>query len=396
MINLTTANNALKTVYLDVLDNLLNLSVNPFFAKIKKTSQGVYGKEIKVLAPYGINGGITATSETGELPVIGGNKYVNFTSELKNLYGAIEISDKAVRASQNSAGAFVNLLNDEMEGLIKSSAYNLSRMIYGDGTGLIAEMAAQDSSGKMFTMKSVDGYVEGMVVDIYDIHGEMYIEDGKKLTITKIDRAKKQVSVDRVVSPLEMVEGGGYFLVIQNSFNNELTGVDAVFSYDLPTLYGLKRSEYSFMRGAITRISEQLPFTEMEMLKSIDTAEEQAGTKINFIASNSAIRRHYQSKLIEEGRNIQTIDLGNGFKAMDFYGIPYVSDKFVGEERMFMLDTDTFTLHQMCDWEWMTDENGNVLSQKAGYPVYTATLVKYADLICSRPYGQAKIMDIKL
>ena len=35
---------------------------------------------------------------------------------LKKLYGTIEISDKAIRASRTSAGAFVNLLNAEMEG----------------------------------------------------------------------------------------------------------------------------------------------------------------------------------------------------------------------------------------------------------------------------------------
>jgi len=394
MINLTTANSALKTVYLDVLDNLLNVAVNPLFAKIKKTSQGVYGKEIKVLAPYGINGGISATSETGELPMVGGNKYLNFTSELKNLYGAIEISDKAIRASQNSAGAFVNLLNDEMEGLVKSSAYNLSRMLYGDGRGLISEIDNQSTTENSFTMATIEGFIEGMVVDIYDTAGELYIEGGRNLTIKKVDIANKKVFVDKAVPALEQVTMGGYHLCVQNSAFNELTGVDAIFSYYIKQLYGLSKSDYSFLRGPMTEINESNPFNEMLMIKSIDMAEEQAGSKINFIASTSAIRRHYQAQLISEGRNIQTVDLGNGFKALDFYGVPFVSDKFVAPDTMYFLDTDAFTLHQMCDWEWMADESGNVLSQKAGYPVYTATLVKYADLICSRPAGQAKILKI--
>jgi len=167
MVNLTTANSALKTVYLDVLDNLLNVSTNPLFAKIKKTTKGVTGKEIKVLAPYGFNGGITATSETGMLPSAAGNNYVNFTSELKNLYGCIEISDKAVRASQNSAGAFVNLLNDEMEGLIQSSAFNLSRMIYSNGKGLLSEIVKSYSASE-YQVKDVTLLLEGMIVDVYD------------------------------------------------------------------------------------------------------------------------------------------------------------------------------------------------------------------------------------
>ena len=43
---------------------------------------------------------------------------------------------------------------------------------------------------------------------------------------------------------------------------------------------------------------------------------------------------------------------------------------------------------------WLEDENGKVLRQNAGKPTYTATLVKYADLICTRPCGQAVLTGI--
>ena len=139
MVTLTTAENALKTVYLGVVSDQLNINANPLLAKIKHSNADVWGKEIRKLAPYGINGGIGAGSEDGSLPKASGNKYVQFVSTLKNLYGTIEISDKAIRASQNNAGAFVNLLNAEMEGLIKASTFNLSRMLYGDGSGFLTK-----------------------------------------------------------------------------------------------------------------------------------------------------------------------------------------------------------------------------------------------------------------
>lgn len=44
--------------------------------------------------------------------------------ESKDLWDTIEISDKATRSSTNNESAFVNLLNDEMDGLIKSSSFN--------------------------------------------------------------------------------------------------------------------------------------------------------------------------------------------------------------------------------------------------------------------------------
>jgi len=389
MINLTTANSALKTVYLDVLDNLLNVGTNPLFGKIKKTTQGVYGKEIKVLAPYGINGGVSATSETGELPKVSNNHYLNFTSELKNLYGRLEISDKAVRASQNSAGAFVNLLNDEMEGLIKSSAFNLSRMLYSDGSGELCEILSVDADKRTIKVSNINVFMEGMLIDIEDSGSREMI--ATQLEVVNVDRANSKIKVSADVVN-EYINDGGFFIYVQNSKNNEITGVDALFNASVATLYGLSKSNYSCVNGL--NVPNVGTLTEMGIIKNIDAVEEVSGGKVNFISCSSAVRRKYQELLIAANRNVATIDLGNGFKAIDFYGIPMVADKFVKNDRMYLLNTDDFTLHQMCDWEWMASEDGNILSQKAGYPVYTATLVKYANLICSRPTAQCRMSGI--
>ena len=393
MVNLTTANNALKTVYLDVLDNLLNVSTNPLFAQIKKTTQGVYGKEIKVLAPYGINGGISATSETGELPQASHNSYVNFVTDLKNLYGRIEISDKAVRASQNSAGAFVNLLNDEMEGLIKSSAFNLSRMIYGNGTGILSEITDVSTDGKTLTVEDATKFIEGMIVDIMDGGTWVLAEGGAKHEIIGVDRIQKKITFANAIT-VEDLADGGFYLVNQNSYGNELTGIDTFFTDTIANVYGLNKSMYPFMKGITHNGVGAL--TEVAILEDIDKVEENTGAKINFISCSSAVRRQYQALLIAGNRNVPTIDLGNGFKALDFYGIPMVSDRFVRSNQMYLLDTDSITLHQMCDWEWMTDDSGNVLSQKADRAVYSATLVKYADMIVSRPNSICRLNGITI
>jgi hypothetical protein len=114
---------------------------------------GVYGKNIIKMAPIGLNGGVGAGSETGVLPSAKGNRYAQFKTTLKNLYGQIAISDKAIRASSTSAGAFVDLLNAEMEGLLTASKFNLGRMLYGDGSGALATVTA--TSGNTITFNSI-------------------------------------------------------------------------------------------------------------------------------------------------------------------------------------------------------------------------------------------------
>ena len=162
MIDLNSAQSALKDAYLSAVSNVLNTQTNPLFAKIKQTSTDVYGRQIIKVAPIGINGGIGAGTETGELPVANGNNYVQLKTTLKNLYGTLEISDKAVRTSANSNGAFVDLLSAEMEGLLSSSKFNLARMLYGDGSGAVATVADVASDG--IVVDSVKNVIEGMVV----------------------------------------------------------------------------------------------------------------------------------------------------------------------------------------------------------------------------------------
>ena len=133
MVTTQSADSVLKSYYLGVVADQLNKEANTLLARIRQTTSDVWGRDVRKAVRIGVNGGVGAGTEEGALPAAGGNRYAQFVSTLKNLYGTIEISDKAIRASQSNEGAFVNLLNDEMEGLVKSSAYNFGRMLFGDG-----------------------------------------------------------------------------------------------------------------------------------------------------------------------------------------------------------------------------------------------------------------------
>ena len=107
---------------------------------------------------------------------------------MKNLYGTIEISDKAVRASQNDVGAFVNLLNAEMEGLVKASSFNFGRMLYGDGTGVLATVVGDEGSN-VVKVDSVKNLYEGMVIDVLLANGTNSTVTGRR--IIAVNRASQ-------------------------------------------------------------------------------------------------------------------------------------------------------------------------------------------------------------
>ena len=384
MVTISSAENALKTLYLGVLAEQLNVGVNPLLAKIGQTSADVWGKEVVKLAPYGVNGGVGSGTESGDLPGCAGNNYAQFKLTLKNFYGNIEISDKAIRASANSAGAFVNLLNSEMEGLLKSSKFNFGRMLYGDGSGLIATTVGNTSSStNVLTVDSVKNLMEGMVIDVYDT-SDMIVSNLTGVRIISIDRAKKEITLSASASS---VLGEGYKIYVQNSKDNELTGLEAIFG--TANLYGLDRNDYSFLNPY--KVTDTTGVSTEAIQAAIDSIEEVAGGTIDFIVSSYKVRRAYIEYLSLNRTNLDYMNLDGGFKALSYSGIPFVADRFVDDKTMYLLNTSDFKLHQLCDWLWIEGEGGTVLHQVANKAVYTATLVKYADLLCERPMGQAKI-----
>lgn len=384
MVTLTTAENALKTLYLGVVSNQLNTSINPLFSKIKQSTSDVWGKEIRKLAPYGLNGGVGAGTETGDLPKAGENTYVQLQQTLKNLFGTIEISDKAIRASQNSAGAFVNLLNDEMEGLIKAASFNFGRMLFGDGSGILATITS--ISGDEFTVNNVKNLMEGMTVDFRNNSG--VLATGKGVRITKVDRAAKSFKTNAAIIG---VVANSTHVTVQNSFNSELTGLGKIFA-STGEIYGLNKEQYSWL--VPYKNNEAISISDNAIQTAIDNIDDLSGSTINFLVCSAGVKRAYQDYLNTFKRNIDVMDLTGGYKAISYSGVPLISDRFCPNKTLYLLNTNEFTLHQLCDWAWLEGEDGKVIKQIPGKPVYTATLVKYADLICGQISGQGVFTNI--
>lgn len=379
MVTLQNAENALKTVYLGTVTDLLNTRVNPLLSKIEQTSADVWGKEIRTAARFGINGGIGAGDEDGNLPDAYGNKYLQFVTTLKNLYGQIEISDKAIRASADGRGAFTDLLNAELEGLLNASKFNLGRMLYGDGSGKLCTFKVADD---VATVDSTRNLIEGLVVDVFGSTGT------KKGTarITYVDRAAKKVTLDDTTITIAT----GDTMFVQGSKDKEITGLGALFNGT--SIYGVQKSAHPFLKPYTKNVGTSID--EIVIQEAIDTLENDAGSTVDFISCSQDVKYSFIEYMSSFKRNIDVMELDGGFKTLSYNGLPLVYDRFVPDGTMYLLNTKAFKLHQLCDWRFLETENGKILRQNQGKPTYTATLVKYCDLICQKPNGQAMLTGI--
>ena len=387
MITLTTAQNALKTVYLDAVTTQLNEKVDPVFSKIKQSSADVYGRNIIKLVPYGLNGGVGTGTEEGALPTSRETNYVNFTTTLKNLFGTVEISDKAIRASANDEGAFVNLLTAEMDNLLESSKFNLTRMFYGDGSGSLATISTITPLSKTMVVNTTAPFMQGMVLDFY-IEG-ILDPSMQGVVVTNVNHTTKVITLDKISNQFTNANASKYKVYIQGSKDRELTGLGALFSSS-QTLYGLTRANYTGLMP-LSRSIATANFNEMAIQTMIDDIEAHSSYQPNVLVTTSTLYYSIITSIATYTKNIDSTILEGGVQSVALSGIPLIRNKFCPDSKLMLLNTDLFTLHQLCDWEWLCNNDGSILKQKDGYPTYSATLVKYADLICDRPNAQGII-----
>lgn len=371
MITLCNAENALKSIYLDTMTELLNTKTNPLLAKIAQATSDVWGKEIRTTAHIETDNAFGVSNESGELPTVYGNGYIPLMSTLKNLYGQIKISDKAIRAASNGAGAFTDLLDAELESLLTTAKFNIGRMLYGDGSGVLATLIECDNN--RIICDTTRKLAENLVVDIYDKSGV------KTATarIEKIDRTEQIVAFDK-----QIALGAGDKLYLQGAKDKEITGIGAIFDMTKP-LYGQERNSSPVMHPLIKPSNE---LTDIVIEQTIDKLAER-GANVDYIAVSQDVKYAY----MEQHKNIDIVELDGGFKALSYHGIPLVYDRLIPKGTMYLLDTSVFRLHQLCDWRWLESENGKILRESNDGKEYMATLVKYCDLICHRPDRQGMI-----
>lgn len=385
MVTLQSADSALKSFYLNAITDALNMKTNPLLARIQQTTANVVGKEVKKAVRIGVSGGISAGTETGALPSASSSDYAQLTATLKNLYGTIEISDKAIRASANNEGAFVNLLNDEMEALVKSASFNFGRMLFGDGTGKVASIKSVTANS--IKVDSTAAIAEGMLISVCDQNGSEVAAISKR-KVVGVDRVNNTVYIDGADIASSMIPATGY-ICLQGSGNNELTGLGAIFSD--ASIYGLDRTATVMKPYKKTSVGE---ISESAIQKAMDTIEEISGEKVDFIVCSWGVRRALCEYYKKNQVSLPTVEIEGGFKAISFNGIPVVADRFCPAGTMYLLNTNHFKIHQLCDWQWLEGEDGKILKQVPGKPVYTATLVKYAELMCENPSAQGALMGI--
>jgi hypothetical protein len=385
---MTTSDVAFKTIFLDLLREQINTKTSAIYNKIKTSNRNIEGgNKVVKLAPFGLNGGFGGAGANQSLPVSGGNNYAQFKSWLKQMFGVIEIDDIAAEASKYDAGAFVNLVKANMEGLTNHAQHSFGRQAYLDGTGKLT-LTGVTADSTTVVVASVQYLKEGMTIDILDSTGAA-VANGTQRRIKSIPSATTIV-LDGTAKVTTAADG---FITEQGLYNKELTGLEAIMS-STGTLYELAKADYSWLIPQLfTAVGE---ISDRKIINAMLQVKNKTGGKTDFIAAAPDAYLEYYDYLELTKRNVNTMELKGGFSAISVNGVAMVDDMNVKSAKMELLDTTQFTFHQLADWDWMTDQAGVILKQVPGYAKWTATLRKYAEMICDHPGAQAELSGITI
>lgn len=405
---LTQVEAILKDKYQPALSNQISTNPSPILEKIKRVP--LTNNTIKCAAPIGLNGGFGFGAEGEGTPASGAQRYAEFTLSAVDMYVDIQISNKTVQLASSNAAAMINALDSEVQGSYRSAEWNLSRALFGNGSGILTPIISATTNKPTFTTFIVDDVsklMEGLRVDIYSYASATATEGtltaaNKGVRIIAIDRTTRKVTVDSPsVSARTALSQDGItpaatygFVTVQNSYNRELCGLGAIYDTSAPSIYGVSKADNPWIRPIV--ISAEYNLSDRVLYQAIKQAKDYKGSKIDLVMMGDDAFASYQDYM--RANNVVVADkqrfVGGavGYKVLcGAQETVIVNERFVPKEEAWGVDTSAFLL-EATPWEFMA-KDGAVFLPMPGTSVYRALLTSYGNLICTNPGGCIRITD---
>ena len=385
---LTTLDDILKVQYLGpIRDQLNNSSV--LYSRLEKNSDSVVGKNFTIPLHYGRNEGVGARGEGTALPAAGKQAYKDCIVPMRYQYGRIQITGPTIKASRSNEGAFVRAVDSEMRGLEKDMKASMNRQAFGDGTGLLATVAASGSSNSTVVVDSTAKLRVGMPIDIIVKTTGAATAGVAGTSVASITDATTFTTADALAgSP-----AATYGVYIAGSRNNEMMGLSGIVSATA-TLQGLAVADYPWWKAKVLANSgTNRAISDTLLQTAIDTLEANSSGMCTAMYTSFGVRRAYQALLTATKHLVNTQELKGGYKAITYNDLPIIADKDAPANKIFVVDENELQVFRLGDFDWMQDD-GAILSRVSGYDAYEAVLYVYQELGTSMRNAHVLISDV--
>jgi hypothetical protein len=401
--NLTTLSDILKEYYLGPVAEQLNNEVL-LLARLNTRSEDLVGKRAYVPLHVSRSGGIGARGEDQALPTAGNQDYDKAVYDLKYLYGRVRVTGPSMAKTKNEAGAFLQALKGELDGIRNDLQKDLARQVYSKGEAVICDCDTTSSSTTV-TLDSATGkeairkgqlYV-GMIVDI----GTTSNVDSQAagVTITAVDYTNGTITVSgsafsttsshRVFRAGAGVDGGASQT---GSRSYEIDGLSRLVSIGSEPVGEIDPATNTWWDNK--RINKSGAIDLDTLQKGMNLIRLEGGLPSVMITS-LGVQREVYGLLSDDVRYVdpQSLTYAAGFKTLEYGGMPIISDIDAPYGRIYMLDESTMKVFSDQDWHFL-DADGQTLRQVSGYDAFEAIMTRYMNLGLTKRSNQCVIYGV--
>ena len=390
---LSTFDAILKTQYLGPIREQLNSS-SVLYSRLEKNEDSVVGKNFTIPLHYGRNEGVGARAEGGTLPTAGNQAYKECIVPMRYQYGRIQITGPTIKAARSNEGAFLRAVDSEMRGLERDMKSSMNRQAFGDGTGLLATVAASGSGTSTVVVDSTAKLRVGMPIDIIVKTTGAATAGLAGTAVASITDA----TTFTITGTLAGSPAATYGVYIAGSRNNEMMGLSGIVS-NTATLQSLDVANYPWWKATVlANGGTNRAISDTLLQTAIDTLEANSSGMCTAMYTSFGVRRAYQALLTATKQLVNTQKLQGGYEAINYLGgshgvIPMIADKDAPANKIFIVDEDELAIYRLADFDWM-QEDGSILSRVSGVDAYEAVLYVYQELGTSMRNAHVLLSDI--
>ena len=280
---LTNIEGILKDKYQPALANLINVEPSPFMEMIRK--EPLTNNTVRLAAPVGINGGFGFGEEGANTPVAGEQRYYDFEIKAVDMYVDIRVSNKTVVLGSSNTSAMINALDAEVKGSYAAAKWNLSRALFGDGSGKLCEFTVSGSAPtNTVLVDNTNCLIEGLTVDFLMDRVPVH-----RARILSVNHNSHSITVDG--DPIDPTVVIGGILVVQGSYNREITGL-AKLMENGGEIYGVSRDQNPMLNPITVSLGGSV--TDIDLYRGIREAARRRGAKIDLLMMGDLAFTVYQ------------------------------------------------------------------------------------------------------
>jgi hypothetical protein len=423
--DLSTVSAILKEYYLGPVQEQLNNEVL-LLSRLESRSEDLVGKAAFVPLHTGRSSGIGAVGEDAALPAAGNQSYARAEYDLKYLYGRIRVTGPSMAKTKSDAGAFLQTLKGEMDGVRADLVKDLARQVYGTGDGVIATGTPDATTATTHTitlanwepLKKGQLYVGQVVNCFVQSTGVATAGTLTNFTITAVSivgAADSTITVESasvaMTAVLVAITRAGSVTAAQalNRFNNtsrsnEIDGLQRMVNSFAPAAASAADGTYSSATLATARGKSNSfgkidaytstywdnqrtgtygatdALTIMRIQEAINLGRQQGAMPSAMITSLGVQREFY--RLLQANQQFVapgSTEYASGFSTLTYNGMPVIADLDAPYGQMYILDESTVKVFSDQDWHFL-DGDGQTLRQVADRDAYEAVMVRYMNI----------------